>query len=251
MKWYHSILFHPFIMRFVGDPYYNGEVCLCFGMTTNIIFALINGFTGYRFKSIWFMALCIYYVVLAIIRLTIFYSIHRQNQLLEEYDVAPWDRVCEWKPYRRTGILLLVLTLSMSGMVIQMIFDDRSFLYPDYILYVFFGFTLYLIIGSICNMYRYRKWGFPSLSSSAAVSFTGALMALLAVQSAYLHQFEMEVRMMVNGIGGFIVLMICLLFDIGMIKKGFYQVYRCKNKLPMKQVKGIEKYISYRIERRD
>lgn len=254
MKWYHSIIFHPFVMRFVGDPYYNGEVCLCFGIITNIIFAFINGFTGFRFRSPWFIALCVYYALLALIRITILFPIHKQNLELAEYDVAPWNRVCEWLPYRRTGILLLGLTLSITAMVIQMIYDDRSFIFPGYILYVFLAFSIYLIVGSLMNMYRYRKWGFPSLSASAAVSFTGALMALLAVQSAFLHQFSpehTEFRMRMNQITGTIILTICYIWDIGMVRKGIYQVYRCKHKLPMKKLKGIEKFFADKIERRE
>lgn len=253
-KWYHKIIFHPFVMRFVGDPYFNGEVGLTFGVITNCIFAAVNGATGYMYHSPWFMALCIYYVLLASIRVTIFWSIHKQNHELAEYDVASWDRACEWIPYRRTGVLLFLLTASMTSMVIQMITDDRAFIYPGYVLYLFLIFAVYLIVGSSMNMFKYRRWGFPSLSASAAVSFTGALMAILAAQSALLHQFSpthTEFRTMMNTITGTIVLVICYALDINMIHKGFTQVYRCRNRLPMPELKGLSKFIADKIERRD
>lgn len=254
MKWYHHIIFHPFIMRYVGDPYFNGEVGLVCGVVTNFVFAVINGITGFTYRSPWFIALCIYYVLLAFIRVTIFLSIHKQNHEMAEYDVASWERVCEWKPYRRTGVLLFGLTASMTSMIVQMIFDDRAFIYPGYILYVFLVFAVYLIVGSSMNLYKYRKWGFPSLSASASVSFTGALMAVLAAQSALLHQFSpdhTQFRMVMNAITGILVLIICYALDINMIRKGFSEVYRCKHRLPMPELKGLSKFIADKIEVRD
>ncbi|MBQ0065193.1 MAG: cation transporter, partial [Firmicutes bacterium] len=248
------IIFHPFVMRYVGDPYFNGEVGLCVGIATNFVFAAVNGCTGVMYRSPWFIALSIYYVLLAVIRVTIFLSIHKQNHEMAEYDVASWERVVEWIPYRRTGILLFGLTASMTSMVIQMIFDDRAFIYPGYILYVFLVFAVYLIVGSSFNMFKYRRWGFPSLSASAAVSFTGALMAVLAAQSALLHQFSpnhTDFRMIMNTITGSIVLLICYALDLNMIRKGFSEVYRCRHRLPMPELRGLSKFLADKIERRD
>ena len=254
MKLYQKILFSAPVMRFYGDPYFSGECTLVCGITTNFLFAAFNGCTGYIYLSPWFIALCVYYVLLSIIRITIFMAIHNQNHKQAEYDVASWDRVCEWRPYFRTGVMLLMLTACMTAMVIQMIFDDRAFIYPGFILYVFLAFATYLVVGSLYNLFRYRRWGFPSLSASGCVSLTGALMAVLAAQSALLHQFSpehTEFRMIMNGITGTIVLILCYGIDLLMISRGYFQIKRCKNREPMPEKKGLAKRIADIIEIRD
>jgi hypothetical protein len=95
----------------------------------------------------------------------------------------------EYKGYRNSGFLMLFLNIATSGMMILMVWDNYSYVYPRYTIYLYDLYTFYAFIISIINIVKYSKLHSPSLSASKLLSFTGALMSILALQTAMITQF--------------------------------------------------------------
>lgn len=111
----------------------------------------------------------------------------------------------------------------MGGMVFQMIWQNEGYEYPGYVIYLSAMYAFYSFISAVWNLVKYRKVGNPILSASKAISFAGALMSVLALQTAMITRFgegDEKFRMEMNIITGAFVLGITLFMAVYLIVHG-------------------------------
>lgn len=98
-------------------------------------------------------------------------------------------KIQEWKSYRFCGIMMFLLSLAMSGMVIQMIWQNRSYEYKGYIIYISALYTFYCFISSISNVVSFAKRDNAILSAAKNLNLAGAIMSMFALQTAMFSAF--------------------------------------------------------------
>ncbi|WP_315108885.1 hypothetical protein [Clostridium intestinale] len=209
------ILSHPFIQMFFNDVLFRGKVSLYQGMFVNIMFAVFKLINSWVYKSIWFGAVAVYYISLSIIRYVLVYFIKKSSN----HD----DKVKQqYKGYRICGFLMLFLNIAMTGMVIQMVWNNQSYKYPGYIIYISALYSFYAFTISIINIFKYSKLHSPLISASKILSFSGALMSILSLQTAMITQFggESGFQRLMNSLVGGSVCLIVFGLAIYMIIKG-------------------------------
>lgn len=195
-----------------GESYFNSAefragVSVFTGLAVDILYTIFRAIAGISNKSVWFVSMAVYYLVLAALRGNICVCL-KQRQANESRKQRLWHTQREWYCYRRTGALLLVLNIPMGGMIVLMVTTNSGYQYAGYIIYLSALYTFYMVARSIVNLFKFRKIGSPALSAAKTVDFTSALMSLLGLQTALISRFSDDgekFRVVMNSItGGFV-----------------------------------------------
>jgi hypothetical protein len=153
----------------------------------SIAFGFFNGYMGIAYASIFNGALAMYYIVLALVRGGVL--VHHGKGAKKDDTYHEKDDEKRAKIYRNIGILILVLSIALSGIIAQMIFDDRHFSYPGWTVFAFAAYACFKITMSIINLFKARKHDDMTVKAIRNINLTDAMVSILALQTALLHTF--------------------------------------------------------------
>ena len=100
----HGIENHPFVKKALNIPFFEKylkeaefrtETSLYQGVLINLLYVALKFCSGLYYRSIWFGALAVYYLLLAVMRFALLHYVRSRKD----------DRVAEWKRYRFCGIV--------------------------------------------------------------------------------------------------------------------------------------------------
>lgn len=193
-----------------------------FAMT--LFSSITNAYLGISERSIWFGALAAYYIFLAFMRSGLLIY-HRKKRDFES------EGLTRAKKYMRCGILLLILNAALSSAIAQMIFDDRSFEYKDWLIYAFAAYAFYKIIMSVRNAIKARRQDDLTLQAIREINMVDAAVSILALQTALLHTFSdatVDISLF-NTLTGSAVSLFSVTLSIMMIVRGSKIIKEIKN----------------------
>lgn len=211
---------HPIGSRYLEDHLFRGHLSLLRGSFISLLFALFKGVTAILYRSVWFGAVGVYYLLLGGIRLFLLRAMQKEKAFTEDARKTAY----RWSVYRHCGALLFVLQIGMTGMVLQMVRDNRHTQYPGTVIYGTALYTFCITITAIVNLIKYRKRNHPILSASKAITFLSSLMSVLALQVSMIMQFGAQddaFRIIANAITGGVVSAAALLIAIYMTVHGY------------------------------
>lgn len=181
----------------------------------NSLFALAKGVAGWVYASWWLISLSAYYLILCISKLLLL----RGSRKLERLENQPLREQKEWKAYRICGILFLMMTLVLFGVVILIITEGNQFTYEGTFIFVVALYDFYCLTASIVYMIRTRKQHTPVIVAIKTIGFATALVSMLSLQTAMFASFgtdsDAAFKGLMNLISGACVCV--LLFSIGLI----------------------------------
>lgn len=154
----------------------------------NLAYAVFKLFTGIWFRSVWFGAVAVYYMVLCLIR----FLLLQNDRKVRRMDSPDARLLRQWWGYRVCGWLLLLLNAAMTGMVVQMIWQNKSYTYPGFVIYAAAAYTFYRLPMAIVRMVKLHRSNDPVFSAAKAMDLSVALMALFALQTAMFASFGAE-----------------------------------------------------------
>ena len=207
--------------RYLTERELRARVSLYSGTVINFVYAVFKLVTGIVFRSVWFGAVAVYYMVLGLIRFLLVKGDRRIIQL----DTEENRYLNEWKSYRACGWLLLVLNATMTGMVFQMIWQNKSYTYPGFVIYASAAYTFYRLTMAVIQMVKVRKSNSPLFSAAKALDLSAALMAIFALQTAMFTSFGAEtteeMRMTMNAATGGCVCLAVVCIAVYMILRSW------------------------------
>lgn len=169
------------------------------GFALGILYALFNAFLGLNYSSAWHGTLAAYFIVLTLLRLL----------LIKRFGDSPRQ---ELRIYRACGILLSVLSITLTGAVVLLIYGTGGKRYPGFLVYAMAAYTFYKVFASICGMVKARRQESLLLIAQRNIGHAGALMSLLCLQTGLLNAFgggDAAFAARMNGItGGFVALIV-------------------------------------------
>ena len=177
---------HPLMKKFrsteVGEKYmtdvrFRAGVSLYQGFFINLMYIAMKLVSGIVYRSTWFIALAVYYILLAVMR---FLLVRRLNVQ---------DEASELRRYRLCGIMLLFMNQALTGIVVFMVQQNRSFDYPGLLIYAMAAYAFYAVTIAIINIVKTRKHKSPILSAAKAINLVAALVSILSLETAMLAQF--------------------------------------------------------------
>ena len=181
----------------LSDIKFRTELFLKLGVIINVGFASYNIFTGILYRSVWFGGVAIYYIMICLIKFFLIYRgfERKTGDIREIYD------------FRTCSIMLLVLNLTIAILICQMIWQNKSHLYGESVIYVAAIFTLFRLSAAIIDTLRLRKFHSPTLYAAKALSLSVALMSFFSLQTALLDRIntDMSVKRGLNIVTGSVV----------------------------------------------
>lgn len=172
---------HPLANRYMTDAAFKVRISLYVSLTVNLVYSMFKLISGVLYSSFWWGAVAVYYILLALLRFLLLRYMRNdkgERRLLHEY-----------RRYRLCSILMLIVNLSLSGIVFQMVWQNKGYAYPGVLIFAAAAYTFYTVTISIIDIIRYRKYQSPILSASKAIRFAAALVSLLSLETAMLAQF--------------------------------------------------------------
>ena len=87
---------------------------------------------------------------------------------------------------------MLLLNLSLSGIIFQMVWQNKAYIYPEVVVIASATYTFYSVTVSIIDLVKYRKHKNPLVSAAKTIRFAAALVSLLNLETAMLYAFGDE-----------------------------------------------------------
>lgn len=210
---------HPLGNRYMTDATFKVQISLILSLVINLIYSAFKLASGIYYSSLWIGAIAIYYILLSVIRFVLLHHMQRKQGagMIEEY-----------RSYRISAILMMLINLTLSGIVLNMIVKNESAEYSDIFVITLATYTFYALTVSIIDLIKYRKYKSPVMSASKAIRFAAALVSLLSLEASMLVQFgdDESYRRRMLALTGAAVCVIVLSMSVYMIVHATREIKR-------------------------
>ena len=206
-----AVYAHHLGRRYMEDLQFRGSVSLHLSTGVNLCYALFKLAVGIYYRSLWFGAVAVYYLVLLGIKaLLLRGTYHKPPDLKREYETV-----------RSCGGLLFLLTLALSFMTVQMVVAGKGYRYPGTLIFVVALYAFYSMTMAVVNLVRFRRLNSPVLISSKLLVLATALVSMLSLQTAMFASFggEAQLQKSMNALTGGAVCLTLLLMAIFMVAR--------------------------------
>lgn len=178
----------------------------------NIGFSIFQGVIGILSRSYLQITLAVYYIIFSVMRGSLLYSkLKSKNKTKEK--VLKDDLL----NYKKTGILLIILTIVLSGFVVLTYFNNPIKKYTGVIIYVVALYTFYKLTLAIYNIFKAKKSKDISLVNIRNIGFADSLVSLFSLQIALLLEFGSGDSKFYNALTGSCVCFVVIILGIIMI----------------------------------
>ena len=213
---------HPKVDQFLKNEELHFKLELYRQQIINFGYGLYKIATGVIIGSAWIGADGIYNFFQALIQL---FQILRRKK--------PGTMVQQWKSYRFGGVLILLMHLTLTGMVFQMVNWNRAEESGEIMIIATAAFAFYKFISAWVDLAKDRKHTRPVDSSVRMLELSQAIFAIFSLQTGMLHTFGTGERWeyWINLAVGCLV---CLLT----VAMGIYMIRRANREIKQLQENG-------------
>lgn len=157
----------------------------------NIAFAAYNGAVGILNHSVWFGALAAYYVFLIVLRgvLLAYHAFRRKK--IRRGDAEEAVRRGDAGVYLTCGILLILLPAALSVVIARMVSMDEAFVHAGLTIYVYALYAFVKIGVAVYHFVKVHRTDELTVRAAKNISLADAMVSILALQTAMLHEFDM------------------------------------------------------------
>ncbi len=185
----------------------------------SVLFSGFNAYMGISNRSIWYGALSAFYIALAFLRGGVL--VYHKGRISNKEKVRDEDYL-KAKVYRNSGIITLILNVSLSAAIAQMIFSSAHFTYMGWTVFAYAAYAFYKITTAIISFIRAQKQEDLTVRAIRNVNLIDALVSILALQTALLTTFsgeDINVSLF-NTLTGIVVSVLSVAIGIYMIISG-------------------------------
>lgn len=212
--------------RYMTDAVFRTHISLYRSLTINLLYVAANLISGIIYKSAWFSILAGYHAILAIMRFLLLGYISR-NAIGE-------SRIAELRRSRLCAIILTTVNIALSGAVLMMMYQDKSYEYHGMLIYVMAAYTFYITTSAVINIIKYWKYNSPIMLTAKAISLAAALVSMLSLETAMLSRFgadtSPEFRRIMIAATGAGVSVIVLAMSVYIIVKSSVEIKNAKQR---------------------
>jgi len=210
----------PLGARYLTDVRFRTEISLYRGFFINLLYIGVKMVSGILYRSVWFISLAVYYILLAVMRFLLFRR--GKTKLTDDTRIA-----VEWQRYRLCGIVLLLMNQALAGIIVFMVYHNHGYHYPGLLVYAMAMYSFYAVIFSAVNLVRFRKYKSPALSAAKVINLVSAMVSILSLETAMVDQFgekDLAFRRLMTGATGGGICTIVLAMAAFMIVKSTWKL---------------------------
>lgn len=194
---------HPLGNKYMTEAAFKVRISLYTSLAINLVYSVFKLVSGIYYSSLWIGAFAVYYILLSVIRFVLLHHMERKKDA---------GTIEEYRSYRISAVLMMFINMTLSGIVLNMILQNKSAVYSDVFVITSAAYTFYILTVSLVDLVKYRKYKSPVMSAAKAIRFAQALVSLLSLEASMLVQFgedEAYRRVMIalTGVGVCIIVM--------------------------------------------
>ncbi len=173
--------------------------------------------TAFRYRSVWYGAIGVYYILLSISRGGVLFQ-SRKDERRYHYDFLKLQDA-KLGTYRYCGMMMLALAFSLSLSVIELVFGGSGFRHSVWLIFVFGSVALYKTGTAIFHFVRATKMDDLVVRSVRYINLAVTLMSLLCVQTSILAAAPTNGTLVaaLNGVTGAIVCAVTFALGVYML----------------------------------
>ena len=219
-RWLNRLMHkNGFTARYFDDKDFRAEVSLYAGLAINLLYGVFKIATGIFYGSAWLWSMGIYFFAIGGIRFMLMRNLGRKSFSQDEKAV----KLHEYRTYRRCGIMMLFMNITVAGLEIQMIWQNKANEYSRAVVVITACYTFYSFMLALVNMISFRNRDNAILSAAKDLTFSGAVMSVMTLQTSMLYAFNEkgdDYRQLFNSITGGFVIAIVVGISVYMIIRG-------------------------------
>lgn len=169
---------HPKILGLMSNKELHFSLELYFEQFINFAYGVFKIASGVVIGSAWIGCDGIYNMAQAVIQL---FQILRRKK--------PGTITAQWRSYRFCGVLILLMHLTLTGIVFQMVNWNRVDEQGEIMIIATAAFAFYKFISSFIDLAKDRKHARPIDSSVRMLELSQAIFAMFSLQAGMLHTF--------------------------------------------------------------
>lgn len=170
--------------RYLTDAAYKTHVNLYTSLGVNLLYIVINAASAVIYHTYWFAIFAIYYGIMAVMRFLLVRYVGKIH--------IGESRLGELKRSRVCAYILLTVNITLSGVVLMMIYYDRGFEYQGYLIYVMALYTFCTTTAAVADVIKYRKYHSPVMSVTKIIKLASSLFSMLFLETAMFSQFGQD-----------------------------------------------------------
>ena len=143
------------------------------------VYALFNGIFGIAHKSLWNGSICVYYILLSLVRALIVHTLKKSHGGTQ---TAYTEKVYFWSHF-----LLILMNLSLIVPIAVMVRGGRTYSYGLIPAIALAAYTTYRIVSSAIQFKRSRKDTGLLVSALRAINLIDALVAIMTLQNTLIQ----------------------------------------------------------------
>lgn len=175
---------HPLGNRYMTDVVFRTHMSLYLSLGINLLYVGVNVLSLVLNRSMWFVVLAGYYMILAVMRFLLVRYVRKTG--------IGKDRLGELKNARLCAFILLTVNFVLSGAVLMILYQNRGFRYHGILIYVMAAYTFYITTNAIINLVKYRKYNSPVMMTTKVIALSAALVSMLSLETAMFSQFGQD-----------------------------------------------------------
>ena len=169
----------PVIEKYFKEAMFRTETSLYQGLFINLLYVIIKFCSGIYYRSVWFISLSFYYLLLVFMRSSLLHYVRSRKE----------DKVSECRRYRLCGIILLLMNQALVAVVAIAVRQNKGFKYSGLLIYAMALYAFYSITVAVINVVKFRKYGSMIMSAAKVINLTTALVSMLSLETAMIAQF--------------------------------------------------------------
>lgn len=206
--------------RYLTDAAYKTNVSLFASLGINLLYVLTNAVSAVWYRTSWFAIFAVYYGIMAVMRFLLVRYVRKHELGSHKFDEQKRARACAY--------ILMLVNLTLSGVVLMMVYHNRGFHYQGVLIYVMAMYTFYVTTSALVALVKYRKYNSPVMSVSKMIKFAASLFSMLFLETAMFSQFGLDTpqqtkRIMIMATGAGISVIV-----VGM---SVYMIIRCSKEI--------------------
>ncbi len=172
---------------------------------------------AFYYRSIWYGAIGVYYILLSVARGGILLQ-NRKDERTYRYDFHKLQ-TAKVGTYRYCGVMMLVLAFSLAVSVVELVVSGSGFRNEGWLIYVFAAVAAYKVIHAFIHFIHSTKRDDLVVRSVRYVNMAVTLMSVLCLQTSIIAAYPIapERVALFNGITGTVVWGITFLLGLYMI----------------------------------
>lgn len=201
--------------RLLKEPRYRIIASAACSFLINLLYALYNGGLGVANRSIWFIIMCSYYIILSTMRFSAILCERKNNK-------AASDDM-EYFVMKLSGGLLAALSFVLTGVIYISITDNIATKHKTIVMITIATYTFYKIVMAIIRAVKQRKNPSPLLAVIRSIGYADVAASILTLQRSMFASFgELtdEKAHTMNVLTGTAVCLFVLILGLSMIIKG-------------------------------